>query len=481
MKKVTKFLALLLALVLTMGLGVTAFADEVHAGNNGTITIDNAIKDQTYTIYEILYLESYDVTNNAYSYKATKDWSKFINSADITDKYVEVNDQGYVTWKAGASAAEFAEKAQAYAKVNNIANQGSKKAAGTTVEFTNLDLGYYLLDSSLGTLCSLDTTNPNVEIKEKNAEPANEKKVEEDSTGALGSKNDADIGQMVKFVSEVTLPAGSENVTFHDTMSAGLTLVKGNEGGYGVTVYGDAGLTDIIPDGNWPQIVPGKDGCTFEVDLSACVGSYKKVYVVYYAIVNEDAVVGNAGNPNQSWLSYGEEGTTTSTPSETKTYTWKINVYKYTMDGEAEKTLAGAVFNLSKNSDGTDPIRLVSKGNNVYRAATADDKATVTEITTDATGAFTIEGLDSDTYYLTEKTAPAGYNTLQGPITVVIDDKGEVTYNGTSTGTIKVLNKTGTELHSTGGVGTTVFYVLGGILAVGAAVLLVTKKRMEQA
>jgi len=153
------------------------------------------------------------------------------------------------------------------------------------------------------------------------------------------------------------------------------------------------------------------------------------------------------------------------------------------MKGDEKTPLAGAKFTLSKNSDGSDPISLVEVGKNVYRVATKDDVNTITEITTDATGAFTIQGLDSDTYYLTETAAPAGYNVLKSAIEVKVSDKGEVTYiyDGVeATGTVMVENNTGAELPSTGGIGTTIFYVVGGLLVVAAGVLLVTRKRMSK-
>ena len=499
MKTVKRALALVLALTIILTLSIGAFAANGYNDNSGKITVDNAVVGQTYTIYQILTLESYDADANAYSYKATADWETFINRTDIKGTYVNVDPQGYVTWIAEESkAADFAALAQAYAKANSIANQGSKKADSTKVEFTDLNLGYYLLDSSLGTLCSLDTTNPTVTIEEKNQEPTNEKQVEEDSTGDLGSVNDADIGQMVKFVSEVTLPAGSQNVTFHDKMSAGLTLVIGEEGKTGITVYKDATFNDdnIIPDGNWPQLTP-TDGCTFEIDLSGCIGNYDKVYVVYYATVNENAVVGGSGNPNESHLSYGEDGKTTTVPSKTTTYTWEINVYKYTMvkasegAAETEKALANAEFILYKdvkNNDDTTTRYYATasaiEGGYRFTEWTTDEKS-ATKFVTPASGKFAIKGLDSDTYYLEETTAPAGYNVLKAPVEVVIDEKGNVTYGegedkATANPDVKVLNNTGAELPSTGGIGTTVFYVLGGLLVVCAGVLLITKRRMNK-
>ena len=486
MKQMKKLASLLLALILVLSVSVTALADSGYNDNSGAITIDNAVVGQTYTIYQLLELESYNAESNAYAYKATAAWDAFINGDGIKGTYVNVDEQGYVTWKEGANAADFAALAQAYAKANSITNQGSKKADSTTVEFTGLNLGYYLVDSSLGSLCSLDTTNPSVTIKEKNKEPTNEKKVEEDSTGTLGSKNDADIGQMVKFVSTVTLPVGSENVTFHDKMSAGLTLVSGLEGEYGITVYSDANLADIIPDGNWAQTVPGKDGCTFEINLSECVGDYDKVYVVYYAVVNENAVVGLPGNPNKSWLNYGENGMTTTVPSETITYTWDLDILKYGNNDES-KVLENAQFVLLNKAKTKAAAVVNGKLTGWVDVPAAGEDGTITwpadtVLTTGEDGKIHVDGLDSDTYYLREIKAPAGYNALKEDVEVVItgavkaEGSDSLTY---STVVSKVNNLSGTELPSTGGIGTTIFYVIGSILVAAAVVLLITKKRMS--
>ena len=162
MKHVKKLASILLALVMALALTATAFAE----GETGSITINDAVVGQTYTIYQILDLESYNASANAYAYKATTAWNTFINRDDIKGTYVEVDAQGYVTWKGDADAAAFAKLAQKYAKDNSITNQGSVTATSTTVSFTGLDLGYYLVDTTLGTLCSLDTTNPNVTMEE---------------------------------------------------------------------------------------------------------------------------------------------------------------------------------------------------------------------------------------------------------------------------------------------------------------------------
>ena len=476
MKHARKLASLLLALVMVFALTATAFAE----GETGSITINDAVVGQTYTIYQILDLESYNASANAYAYKATTAWNTFINSNEIKGVYVEVDAQGYVTWKEDADAAAFAKAAQKYAKDNSIANQGTVAATTTTVSFAGLDLGYYLVDTTLGTLCSLDTTNPNVVMEEKNEVPTNVKTVEEDSTGNYGEKNDADIGQTVNFKSTITAQAGAENYVFHDTMSAGLTYTAVT----GITLNGTT-----VDASNYTVVTEGlTDGCTFEVRFTQAFCDTMKandqIVISYTATLNENAVIAGEGNPNTSKVSYGDSSNTKYTPdSQTKTYTWNVNVFKYTMNGETETALAGATFTLSKNADGSNPIALVSKGNNVYRVAKNGETGTVTEITTDGTGKFTIQGLDADTYYLIETAAPAGYNKLAGPVTIVIGENGVV--NGTTeapqgVNEVKVLNQSGTELPSTGGIGTTLFYVVGGVLVVGAAVLLVTKKRMER-
>ena len=207
MKQTRNLFAILLTLTLVLALAATAFA----AGETGSITIQDAEIGQTYTIYRILDLESYNATKGAYSYKAAAPWETFINSSAVKGVYVNVNAQGYVTWVDGADAAAFAKLAQQYARDNSLANQGSVTADKTTVSFTGLELGYYLVDTTLGTLCALDTTNPDVIMEEKNEVPVNVKTVEEDSTGSYGTENDADIGQTVNFKSTITARAGAEN------------------------------------------------------------------------------------------------------------------------------------------------------------------------------------------------------------------------------------------------------------------------------
>lgn len=487
MKHMKKLASLLLALVMVFAVGTTAFAAQEGEKDGGSITIDNAVVGQTYSVYQILYLESYDAATNAYSYKANSAWETWLKTQT---SYVSIDAQGYVTWVAtGDSAtAEFAKLAQAYAKQQSMTSDPTAvTATSTTVSFTGLKLGYYLVDSTLGTLCSLDTTNPSVTIKEKNAEVTNVKEVEEDSTGDYGSVNDADIGQTVNFKSTITLPKGSENVVFHDEMSQGLSLNANS-----IKVYTDANMTTELTAGNYTVTTTGlSDGCTFEVSfdktyLDGLTADTTTVYVKYSATVNDQAVVGNTGNPNKSKVSYGETGHTKTTPdSTTTTYTWSFDVLKYA-NGDKNKVLKDAQFVLL-SKDKTKVATIVNgKLTGWETVPAADNDGNITwpanaTLTTDTNGKITIAGLDADTYYLHEIEAPAGYNKLANDVEVKIEptkstDGESMTLTPV---TAKVENKSGTELPSTGGMGTTIFYVVGSILLIGAAILLITKKRMS--
>lgn len=485
MKSFKKIASFMMAAIMILTLSSVIFADEATtetqaetlSGTTGSITINDAVVGQTYTVYQILDLESYNAAANAYAYKAATAWSSFINSEDIKGTYVEVDAQGYVTWKSGADAAAFAKAAQKYAKDNSIANQGSDTATTTTVKFTGLDFGYYLVDSTLGTLCSLDTTNPDVVMEEKNEVPTNVKTVEEDSTGNYGEKNDADIGQIVNFKSTITAQAGAENYVFHDTMSSGLTYVSVT----GITLNG---IT--VDASNYTVVTSGlTDGCTFEVRFtqSFCdtLKANDQIVISYQATVNENAVVGVEGNLNTSKLSYGDSSNTKYTPdSQTKTYTWDLDILKYA-NGDKTKVLKDAQFVLLNNTKTKVAVIVNGKLTGWAAVPTNDTWPDNTVLTTNDNGKIEIDGLDADTYYLREVKAPNGYNKLADDVEVIINgasenDKHELVY---STVIAEVNNQSGTELPSTGGIGTTIFYVAGSVLAVGAVVLLVTKKRMK--
>lgn len=499
MKLIKKIAAIMLSVIMVLGMASVVSAGEGETAaptGNGKITITNAIPSQTYKIYRILELESYNTTTENYAYKATATWKPFIESNEIKDVYVTIND-GYVTWKDNADVATFAKKALAYANTQNhiinsdksqIAPAAAAGATTSTVAFSDLPLGYYLVDSSAGALCSLNTTATEATIQEKNGVPSVEKKVQEDSkvnaTDEWGKSNTADIGQTVNFQTTITAQPGAQNYVLHDKMDERLTLTDGS-----VAVKFKSGETEknLIENTEYTLTTSGlADGCAFEITFiqSFCntLAKDDKIIVTYSATL-DDGAVPKTEYKNETWLKYGDNNETNHDTTKTKTF--EMPVFKYTKDGTKEKALEGAIFTLSKDQNGTDPINLVktsaeNAAEGTYRVAKTGETG-VTTVTTPSSGKFTIKGLDADTYYLTETKQPAGYNKLKEPVTVVIAEDGTITVgtNKTPVDEVKVLNNTGTILPTTGGNGTSLIYFLGAVLALVSGVVLITKQRMK--
>lgn len=489
-KHMKRFVALFAALALVLAMAAPAFADEPTSTgaaatgsmpSDGKITVQNAIKDDTYSIYRIFDLVSFknDETGKAYSYKLSEKWAGFTSSS------FSVNKNGYIEWKGGdteQAAAAFAVEAKAYIASGTVKPDETKKATGEGVEFDNLQLGYYLVSTSVGSLCSLDTTDKTAEIKEKNSVPSVDKVIVEDNRDV--KSNNAGIGDKVNYKVTINVTAGNtSNYVLHDTMT-GLDFnndvkitseKKGQLTSASEYTVNTAGLSDST--------------CTFEIvfDDSVLVAG-DTLTVEYSGTVNASAVIGGEGNKNESHLQFGNKNTPSS---ETKTYVWKVNVHKYTVEKtgetEKEKALAGAKFVLSRGNEGEKEYAVMT-GNKVTSWKKEFNNATV--LVTDGTNDLIYEGLDAGNYQLIETEAPTGYNKLKNPIDVVItasNGSATITYKDadesgfeTATGaTVKVLNNAGTTLPGTGGIGTTIFYLIGGGLMVAAAVLLIAKKRME--
>lgn len=489
MKLIKKMLAIMFAFMMVVGMGTKVNAEEgAQPNTKGSITITNALPKQEYKLYRILELESFNTTSGAYSYKLSEKWKGFISDANYNaGKYLK-EENGYVTWinenSDDATVRVFAEEALKYAQVNGIECDSlikNETDSEKSIAANNLPLGYYLVDSSVGALCNVNTTRPNVEINEKNGTPTVEKKVKEDSKDTFESSNTADIGQTLEFKTTITAQAGAQNYVLHDKMDAGLTFT----GTVSVSLKKNDTKPEQILENNKDYVLKTSylgEICIFHIeftkDLCDSLSAGDQIIVSYSAILNENAVVGNAGNKNDTWLKYGNGTDTAHSSTTTKTY--EIPVFKYTGNN---KPLAGAKFTLSKNSNGSDPIELIKVNDETkdltYRVAKTGEKPVATEITTPSNGKFVIQGLDADTYYLTETEAPKGYNKLASPITIVIAEDGKVTSNGSEVTTVNVENKTGTLLPSTGGMGTTIIYMAGAILVIASGIVLVSKKKSK--
>ena len=482
MKHMKKVISLMLILFLTLTMGIPAFAAET-----GSITINGISEDNTYEIYQLLDLESYNTVSGAYSYKVNSAWTGFFATSKALE-YVAIDEAGYVTWTAAEdddTVAAFAKEALAYAKENSIVPVKSSKNAGefvitgTAGKFSGLELGYYLIDSTMGALCGLTTTNPNASINAKNGQPTIDKQVKEDSTNQYGDSNSADIGQIVEFRSTINVHAGAENYVLHDNMSAGLTFQKVEK------------IEHVVP-GTDTHVVPAEkytvvtetncsdEECTFEIWFSQgfCdeLETNDKIIVYYTAMLNRNATVAEDGNSNETWLEYGEEHKTTH--DVTETYTYGFDLVK---TDSQNNLIDGAKFKIYDAATNGNEVAVVLMDDGVtYRRARADETGVEIEV---KNGQVEVVGFDNGTYYLEEVVAPAGYNKLTARQKFIISDGNlEAVFNDGifSTGSgVHVVNKTGTMLPETGGMGTMLFISCGMAVVLGAGVLLVTKKRMS--
>lgn len=460
MKSIKKFICMLFMLVLSVV--------NVSAAEKGTITINKAIVNESYNIYKVLDLETYDKVNNHYIYRATSEWKTFLDGAT---EYLDVkneNGDNYYVWKENVDktkAKEFAEKAYNYAKTNNITPSKTKKATSTTVLFDNLELGYYLVDSSVGALLHLTTTNPNASVNEKNTiNPNIDKNVLENSTGTYGKENDDMIGSAISYKTTITNGAGYGNYVLYDVMDKGLTFNVNSV----VVKIGD----EVVDSTNY-TVKTDVTGYTFVVEFNnefiLKQPKNTNIDVYYTAILNKDAVVAGDGNVNESYLEYGNK--TKTDKSKTITYTYLFNLVKTNKDNIE---IDGAEFKLLDKNNNEIKVVLKDKDTNTYRVATESEEGVTIKV-----GHAIIEGLDKDSYKLLEVVSPVGYNKLTSPVDIQI--KGKTNSSSYEIADIKVINYTGSELPETGGIGTKLFITSGLTLVLICGLVLVTKLRLYKA
>ena len=512
MRHIKKLASLLLALVMALSLAVTAFADE---STTYSITINNSTAGHTYEAYQIF---TGDLATNEAGNKVLSNivWGSGVSEAGQTalgDAAAKAE-----TLKTEADAKAFAKAVAPY--LTTAAGSANTVTDGKYV-ISGLAAGYYLVKDQDGSLTGDNDSYTeyiiqvvgNVTATPKSDVPEVQKKVKDinDSTDTTKTdwqdSADYDIGDSIPFQLKATLADNVSSYTtykvvFHDTLSKGLTYNNDAK------VYIDGTETNrftvtatVNADGTTTLTV----SCDDVKALGA--GNSSVITVEYTAKLNENAVLGSVGNPNEVYLEYSnnpnksEEGNneTGETPKDVViVFTYKTIINK--VDSET-KPLTGAAFKLEKLIKGED--------------GAADTWTTVKEFAVDGTTtSFTFSGLDDGQYKLTETKTPVGYNTID-PIYFVIEathgetadvptlktlnayltdangnkqtemkdgesvniDLGTVDLTAGSI-TTTVVNKSGSELPSTGGIGTTIFYVLGGVLVLAAVVLLVTKKRM---
>lgn len=491
MKRVKRVLALLAALALVLAMAVPAFADEA---NLYTISVP-AGSNHTYQVYQIF---TGDYSNGKLS---NVKWGQ--NSKN-RDKGVDVGgkvSENVLNRLAAVVSSSDADKLAVIEQYANLSENGMDTVSKS--KSIKVAAGYYLFkDTTTGISGNtyIAEVVGNVLIKAKNSHvPGFEKKLKdkndttENDFSGWQDVADHDIGDEIPFKLEGTVPADydaeytSYYFAFHDEEEAGLTFNPKS-----VKVYVD---DTEITTGFELKTTP-TDDCSFEVvfnnlkDIKA-VHAGSTIRVEYTSTLNENAVIGGNGNLNRAKLQYSNNPRNVESKGETVwdnvvVFTYQVVVNKYANSVAENNKLKGAEFTLTKKlKDGTTKDIAVAKSQDGVR--------------------FTFKGLDDGEYTLTETVTPEGYNTIE-PITFNVSANHEINWDGTGnrsallesltgnkgtgeitftsdkgTGalTTDIINKSGTVLPSTGGMGTTVFYVVGGGLMAVAVVLLVTKKRME--
>ena len=500
MKYMKKLMTLLAVLTLALAMAVPAFAETTTP--TYTITINNGTG--TYAAYQIF---KGDLYNNTLS---NIEWGDNVTTAGQ-------EALGNAAEKATAIIGETEAKAFA----SEVAKYLTDPPAGKgTDSITGLAAGYYLIknatvgEGEVFTDYILQVVK-DVEVNPKSGKPTLDKQIKHNDDGKWGVVGDNQIGDTVEFRTITTVPivSGYTKYTYviHDEMSAGLTSnVRSNDD---VTIKVN---DETVLDKNYYTVTVDPENAnkfTVTVDVLKAIEDGKMaegntLYTYYTGILNENAAVYVVGKQdNKAYLEYSNnphDNTTKNVTPEKVVYDWTFKMEVNKIDGESKTPLSDAKFVLSKEKncdlgaigDDGQPhntenlISLIKNSDGSYTVAPAGYTGPVVKVMT--AGKITIKGLDDATeYYLYETKAPAGYNCLTDAvrfeITATYSDAGDnctsvtatVNNDVQSSVSVNVRNNKGSTLPSTGGIGTTLFYVIGGVLMAVAAVLLVTKKRMN--
>lgn len=512
MKLMKRILAIVctFVMIISMATGVNAVDNTSAAAATqpkGSITLENAVVGDEYKVYKILTLESY-VKDKAYSYKRNGDgWDKFINSTQGT-QFFESNENGYVKLKSTAyndtAARKIAIYAIGFAQANRdtvtptktVRAEATSKTETTKVVFNDLELGYYVVESTSGTACAITTTDPDATIKDKHDNPSVNKIIEHGGVVKDNHKmNSVNLGETVYFETTINVKPGAKNYVLHDTMDSNLENFfvyevycnlpnsKNQNTSLATTGAENEKMVNVRP-GAFNSEKP-TDGCTFELSFTNLFyttyrqqidrGELTKIYVKYYATVGNKAPI-NTAMKNTTYLTYGENNLETD-KSETETYTYGIPVFKYT---GTNTPLADAKFILSKVENATEADAIKFTSNGAFYRYTIDQTngGGNTTLVSPTEGRFEIQGLEAGTYYLKETEAPKGYNKIQKSIKIEILEDGSIKVdNNAITGDVRVQNNTGSILPSTGGMGTTLIYVVGSILVLASGIVLFSKRK----
>ena len=503
MKKIKKIFALLIAMVMVLGMSVSVLAAELPGGTKNadkTITIKspaNIAADavSNYTVYKV-----FDATVNesgAISYKlmaGTTAPAPFI--ADVAGNVYLGTTSATATGATGEIKIKVADTGAAtdYVfltpqttdlttdQITALQNYASKVEVGmlsitgpsTEKTVTVPDYGYYFITTSTGTAVTINSTKPYANVIDKNVITPPRKKItgvyniqdgtiNEGSFDADGQKALAQLGSKVKYEATVTKSHGAKKYVFHDVMGTGLTY--NND----VKVYN--GTTEVEASATTfdTTTAPGDTiTITFVDSYIQGLADGTVLTIKYSGTVNSDALTVDTGK-NTASLQYGDNNQVIPSPDTPVVYNARITVTK--VDGNRQP-LGGAGFILKNNVDNT---YYVKSGNDVNWGAEAEATVLTTEVQ-DGAAVIEFTGLKEGEYTLIEKIVPSGYNqAADETFTISAGNYTDANLKLTST----VINNQGSVLPSTGGIGTTIFYIIGAILVIGAGVVLVTRRRMN--
>ena len=543
MKKFKKFMALVIAMVMVLAMGTSVFADTTTPHEIHIYSTAPQKEDHTYKAYQVFVgtydTDSKQLQNLAWGSGVDSD--ALIAELKTTDSaYADCETAAQVAAVLDGKDDDSAE-AKAFAEAVSKHLATGVAATGNKDDSYVINVvgdGYYFIQDTSTSLTEGDTLSSymlqvvgNVEVKAKDSTTESKKKVKDadDTAGTTTDWQDSadyDIGDHVPF--QLTGKVAGDydkykkyTFIFHDKEGTGLTFDNNAK------VY--VGGTEITS--GFEVKVPGTDGCTFDVvfkDLKQVEGvaAGSVITVEYTSTLNETAVVGQKGNPNTSHIEFsnnpnGEQGGTGRTPDDTViVFTYRSTVTKlnekqaalngadFTLYKEVQSTYEGAKIGAEIKADFNEAVKADALSGTKYYVK-------VTNKTGDTSGnVFSFKGIDDGTYVLVETTVPTGYNawaaekfTVEATHTATADIDaatgkdangnyvltgltGESLFGDEGDGTVtltedkadldvSIVNQSGSVLPDTGGMGTTIFYIVGAVLVIGAGVLLVTRRRMS--
>ena len=487
MKKFRKLFAVLTASALVAAMSFTTMAASStmtgFAGSGDakiTVNIPASSAKNVYKIYRI-----FDATSDAdghISYKLNANHSDvpagFSKDGAGNITYTGTGDGKELTKTDIANIKGYVDEADLIATVETAKDE-------TSFTLEDLPYGYYYISTTTGTVVTVDSTNPNATVSDKNEVPTLDKSITGVISGIGGLDDDgkkalAQVGTTLRYSATIKVGAGAENYVFHDNMARGLKYVEDSVKIEDDDAKVDIAATDYTLVTN-PAATTDTIKITFENEYISKLAKDSVITITYDATVTSDALTfQSVDGKNTATLDYGHSSETNSTPiKSTEVHNAKLTVTKNQpdpSDPEGKKTipLAGAGF-VIKNEAGKYYNYTVDKTTNEASVTWVDDINKAKEQVSDADGnvpAFT--GLANGKYTLVEKTTPSGYNTAEDqPFEIKAGDYEVTNLEQTAT----VTNVKGLELPSTGGMGTVAFAVVGLIVMAGAAITLIIKKR----